>query len=145
MLIFKRLSRLRERFSISRLSRRKRSGARLGDFAAEENVRRYVEIVGQGEVLIDGLDAEVLGVARVRDLHRLAFEKDRAAVPRHRAREDLDQGRLARSVVANERMRLAAVDVEINASQRLHAPIMLADPPHFDDGLFGLAHVHASC
>ena len=40
---------------------------RLIELAAEEQVGRRVEVVGQGERLVDRLDAERLRVARVGD------------------------------------------------------------------------------
>ena len=37
------------------------------ELAAEEQVRRRVEVVGEGQRLVDALDPVVLGIARVRD------------------------------------------------------------------------------
>ena len=77
------------------------------DLAAEEHVLGDVEVVGQGEVLVDELDPERGGRAGVVDRDRLALEEDLAAVDGVDAGEALDQRRLAGAVVADERGDLA--------------------------------------
>ena len=47
---------------------------RVVELAAEEQVGRGIDVVGQGERLVDGLDVEGLGVARVADRDRLAVD-----------------------------------------------------------------------
>src|SRR3546814_13944231 len=49
---------------------------RRPQLAAEKEVGRRVEIVGQGERLVDGLDAVAAGVARRRHLPLLAVDVD---------------------------------------------------------------------
>ncbi len=88
---------------------RKRPEDRPHQLAAEEQVGRHVEIVAQGEVLVDRLDAEVLGVARAADRGLLPVEQDLAGVGGERAGQDLDQGRLAGAVVAEQRHHLVAM------------------------------------
>jgi hypothetical protein len=80
--------------------------------AAEEDVGGDIEIVGEREILIDRLDA---GAARIDGLGRSS-----ACCPRTRfagvllvdARHALDECRLARAVVAQQRDDLALVHVE---------------------------------
>ena len=48
--------------------------------AAEEHVLDDVEVVGQREVLVHDLDAQLGGVLRAVDLDRLALEEDLARV-----------------------------------------------------------------
>ena len=48
------------------------------ELAAEEHVRGGVDVVGQGQRLVDRLDAQRLGVARVADPDRLAVDEDLA-------------------------------------------------------------------
>src|SRR5580658_9383535 len=50
------------------------------------------------------------------------------------ALEDLDRGRLAGAVGAQEREDLAAVDVEVDPADRLVAPVALAQAPDRDHG-----------
>ena len=91
--------------------------ARVGDreppelqqqgFVAEKHVRRHVERVGEGQVLVEDLDAERAGVLRRADRHFPSTQSDRAAVRRLHTGDGLDQRGLAGSVVADERNRLA--------------------------------------
>ena len=81
---------------------------------AQEHVLHDVEVVAQGEVLVDGLDAERGGVAGRADVHRPPVPADLAAVGRVDAGDALDQHRLAGAVVADERGHLAGRDVEID-------------------------------
>ena len=48
--------------------------------AAEIEVGSGIDIVGDGERLVDRLDAVFLGVARVADMDRLAVDQDFAGV-----------------------------------------------------------------
>ena len=70
--------------------------------AAEEHVAGRVDVVGEGERLVDRLDPVGLGVARVLDRDRLAVDEDLAAVGRVGARQGPDQRRLAGAVAADE-------------------------------------------
>jgi len=95
--------------------------------AAEEEVRDGVEVVAEGEILVDGLDPEAGRVCRAVDAHLRALEANGALVGRLDSRDRLDQGRLARTAVAHERDHLTCVDVEVDVDQGLHGPELLAD------------------
>ena len=86
----------------------------------------------QVEFLVDGADAERLRGRRAVDLDRLAVQKNLAGVAVQRAGHDLDQRRLAGTVLAEQRMHFAGVQAEIDAFQRAHAGKPLDDPTQFD-------------
>ena len=67
-----------------------------------------------------------------------ALEPDLAVVRSYRARDDLDQGRLAGAVLADEGVDLAAAQLERGPAQRVHAGVGLRQAPHVEQGL-GLA------
>ena len=52
------------------------------------------------------------------------------------ARYALDEGRLARAVVAHQRHHLAGADLEIDAVESLNGPERLGHAPAFEDGCF---------
>ena len=78
-----------------------RSPARQ-QFAAEIEVRRRVDIVGERQRLIDRLDAVMLGVARIVDRRFLPVDEDVPGVALVGARQDFDQAGLAGAVVAEQ-------------------------------------------
>ena len=82
--------------------------------AAEVHVLDDVEVVAEREILVDDLDPEPRGVLRPVDVHLLALEQDLAAVGGMRAGDALDERRLARAVVADERHHLAAPHLEVD-------------------------------
>ena len=59
-----------------------------------------------------------IGSRIVRPDDRPAVEQDLAGVGLVDARQDLDQGRLAGAVLAEQRMDLAATDVEVDVIER---------------------------
>src|SRR5207249_117026 len=71
------------------------------ELAAEEHIRGGIERARESEVLVDGLDAGVVRVVRALEADALAGELDSACIRLVDAREDLDQGRLACTVVAD--------------------------------------------
>ena len=79
---------------------------RRQQLAAEEQVGHRVQVVGQRQRLVDGLDAQRLRIGRRADVHLLAADQDLAAVDRVRARQHLHQRGLAGAVVAEQRRRL---------------------------------------
>ena len=107
---------------------RVRQRPRLGELAAEIEVRDDVEVVAQRQVLVDGLDPEPVGVARVADRHLAALEAVAPAVGRLRAGDGLDQRGLAGAVVAHQRDDLARVDLEVDVDERLDGAEALRDP-----------------
>ena len=86
--------------------------------AAEEEVLRRRQVVGQREVLIDGLDAELTRVDRGLEVGRLAVDLERALVRAQRARQALHERRLAGAVVAHQRHDLARRDLERDVVER---------------------------
>ena len=104
------------------------SSQELAPLAAEEHVLDDVEVVAEREVLVDDLDAELAGVGRAVDRHRLAVEQHLAAVDRVDARHALDQRRLARAVVADERGDLTGPHREVDPVQHLHRAEVLVHP-----------------
>ena len=103
---------------IARLSsmRRTRRGPRSPRLPAEEDVGGDVEGRGDGEVLVDGLDAGAARIARGAEVHALAVEPDLALVRLQRARERLDQRRLAGAVVADDREDLVGIQLQIGSA-----------------------------
>ena len=71
------------------------------------------------------------------DPDALAVEPDLAAVGLLDAREDLDQRRLARAVVAQQREHLALVQGERDVAQRGRRAVLLAQVLDLEDGLRG--------
>ncbi len=84
---------------------------------AEEHVLDDVEVVAQGEVLVDDLDAEGGGVARAGDVAGPAVDGDGAAVDAVDPGDAFDQRRLAGAVVTDEGAHLAGVDGEIDLGE----------------------------
>ena len=70
---------------------------------------------------MDQRDAELLRRDRVDDFDRLAVQRERAARRAVDAREDLREGRFARAVLAEQRVDLAAHQVEVDIAQHLDA------------------------
>src|SRR5690606_11331117 len=102
--------------------------------AAEEHVLHDVEVVAQREVLVHDLDAEVRGVARRVQVDDLALEAHLAAVVGLHTGDSLDEGRLAGTVVADERGDLAGVRLEVDALQHADGAEALHDAGEFDEG-----------
>jgi hypothetical protein len=67
----------------------------------EEEVGDHVEVVGEGEVLVDGRDPQGAGCLRAVDPHRPVVELVGSRVGVDDPGDDLDQGRLAGAVVTD--------------------------------------------
>ena len=102
--------------------------------AAEEHVRDDVEVVGEREILVDDLDAEVGGVARTVDVDLRPLEERRALVERIDADDALDERRLAGPVVTDERHDLAVTHLEVDVVQGLDGPERPRYAPALDEG-----------
>src|SRR5688572_1414162 len=89
----------------------------LLELAAEKDVLRGGQVVGQGEVLIDHLDAPGARLARLVEVANLAIDRDLAVGRRKIAGNDLDHGGLAGAVVAHEADDLARPDGEAQFRQ----------------------------
>src|SRR5215218_9936926 len=86
------------------------------------------------------------GVLGVRESDRTALEGDVSGVVGLRPRQSLDQRRLSRAIVADERGDLARVNRHIHALQDLDGAEALADVLQLDDGgfhVFSLAAVRS--
>ena len=80
---------------------------------ADEDVFRDRQLRKQGELLVDDLNAVLLGLARRRPAHRRAVEDHLALIRRVGARDDLDQGGLAGAVFADQPVNLARPDLRL--------------------------------
>ena len=107
--------------------------------AAEVEVARDVERGGDGEVLVDRLDAGLAGVLRVLELDRLAVDEDLAGIGHVRPREALDERRLAGAVVADDGEHLAGVQLEVDAGEADDVPERLTRPLACEDGVRSFA------
>src|SRR6218665_2038804 len=95
------------------------------ELAAEKDVPRDAHARNPRVVLMDGFYAQAHRVFRRTDVPRLAQKLDRAGIRAVRARKDLDQGRLAGTVVAEQADDLPLPDVEADIAQRVHARVPL--------------------
>src|SRR5262245_13714540 len=86
--------------------------------AAEEEVAINAEHRHEGEVLVDDGDADLHCPPRIGELDRLALPDDSAGTRPVDAGKRLDQGRLARTVVAEQTDNLAGRNVEAYVDQR---------------------------
>ena len=102
--------------------------------AAEEHVRDDVEVVGEGEILVDHLDAEVGGVARAVDVDLRPLEERGAFVERIDADDAFDERRLAGAVVTDERHDLAVTHLEVDVVQSLDGAERPRHAPALDEG-----------
>src|SRR5690606_32132984 len=87
----------------------------------------HVDIGAEREVLVDGLDAGCLGFRRRGEAALGAVEDHAAGGRLLAAGDDLDEGRLAGAVVAEERHHLAARNVEGDAAERFDGAEALGD------------------
>jgi hypothetical protein len=102
---------------------------------AHEEVGDGVDVGAEREVLVDRLDAQRLGIGRAREADHPAVEPDPPGGRGERARDDLDQGRLAGPVVAEQAHDLAAADREADLVQRHDRPEALAQAFDLQQGL----------
>ncbi|ADI10120.1 hypothetical protein SBI_07000 [Streptomyces bingchenggensis BCW-1] len=98
--------------------------------APQEDVLGDAEVGDEVELLVDGGDPEPFGVLGAVDAHRGAVDEDAAAVGAVGAGEHLDQRALARTVLAQQDVHLAAAQIEVDAVERDHAGEGLADALH---------------
>src|SRR6185436_20053567 len=100
---------------------------RASGLEAERDVLRHREVGKQRRLLVDRGDPERARDARrvVRD--RASANQQLAFVLLDRAGRDLDERGLAGAVLADERVDLAAAQLEGGAAQRLNAGVRLSD------------------
>jgi hypothetical protein len=85
--------------------------------AVEEHVVVDAQLVDQGQVLVDGVDPERAGVVDRPEHHLLAAHEEAAGVGLVEAADDLDQGRLAGAVVADEAEHLALAQAQVDVAE----------------------------
>ena len=99
---------------------------------AEPDVLRDGERVEQREVLEHHRDAERARVVRAADRGRRAVPEEVAGVRRGRAVDDLHERRLARAVLAEDRVDLSGRDRERDVVVRNDVPVALRDVPELE-------------
>ena len=99
---------------------------------AEEDVLGDGEFGKEQQLLIDGRDPGALGFLGRGEARRAPVDQDLAGVRLIDAGDDLDQRRLARAVLAEQRVNLAGADVERDAAQRAHAGKALLEVAHLE-------------
>jgi hypothetical protein len=100
--------------------------------ASEVHVLDDVEVVAEGEILVDDLDPEAAGVLRSVDRDVLPVRVDIAPVHRVDAGDALDQRRLAGAVVAYEGHHLTGPHLEVDIVERCHGAEVLRDAPRLE-------------
>src|SRR5581483_6370579 len=109
--------------------------------APEEDVRGDVERRRNRKILVDGLDSHVSRIARRAKGRALAVQPDLAGIRLQRTRERLDQRRLPRPVVADDRGDLARKELEIRTAERGDVPEPLHEPARLQERGDGGRHV----
>ena len=105
--------------------------------APHEHVAPDRLLLAKRPFLIDRLDAEAARLGDRPVVHALAVEVNFAAgIGGVKAHHDLDQGRFARAVVAEQADDLPPVDLEVDAGQRTDFSKRLGDVSEFDDRRF---------
>src|SRR4029077_8742401 len=92
------------------------------------------------EILIDGRDAERARVSRRLEMHGHAIDEQFALVRLMRAREDLDEARLAGPVVAQHARDGARVNVHRDVLERDHVAVVLRQVARLEQVRRGVAH-----
>jgi hypothetical protein len=110
----------------------------LADLGAEEEVAPHLHQRHHGEVLVDGGDAVVEGLARGAEGDRVAVDLEGALGVRVQPGDDFDQGGLAGAVVAQHAGHLAGVDGQVDAGQGDDGAEGLADVLHLDQRFTGV-------
>ena len=111
----------------ARMQREARPGAAV---VAEQHVLGDGERLDEPEVLVHHRDAGGERVARRREPDGLAPQLDRSGVGLVEAREDVREGALPRTVLAEQRVHLADGGLEVDGVVREHAGEALGDPAH---------------
>src|SRR5215216_1593454 len=111
-----------------------------------------VEVVEEGEVLVDSLDAEGASLHWRGDVGLFAIDEDLSLIGLVDAAEAFDQGRFSRPVVAEEREYFVTSQGEAHAVQCQGRPEPLGKVPYLEDGppvllpwLLCVLGLHVSC
>src|SRR5690606_7215470 len=114
-----------------------------GGLGAEHQVLGDGQRLDEHEVLVHHADAEVDRVAGAADRDLLAVHEDLAGVGLLEPVEDLHQRRLAGAVLADQRVDLAPLDLEVDVVVREDEPEALGDAPHTDRWRHAGVYFHA--
>ena len=104
-----------------------------GEFRAEKQIGGRIEMIRQRQGLVDRTDADFDGVRVAVHRQRMAVEVNCSGSRLIDARQDLDQRRLARAIVADDRQNFTGSSFEIDAVESGYAAESLGDPRHRDD------------
>ena len=104
-------------------------------FSPQHDVLADAKVRHESEVLVYYADAQILGLPGLCDLDHTTVQLHLPGVFGFSAGKDLDQCGFACAVLANERMHLAAAQVEIHFIQRGNARVPLGDSAHLQDVL----------
>ena len=141
--------------SISMPSRLSSPFAALGDpppiddhsgdqrFASEEDVVRRRQFGNEVELLMNDRDPRPLGVLHASELHRRACDPDEFVVLDVNAGEDLHQRAFAGAVLANQRVNLAGLEVEVDIDQGSDPAERFGDARGFEDDAVASARLLA--
>src|SRR3984885_5037179 len=103
-------------------------------FPAEEHVLDDVQVVGQRQVLVDGLNPKRGGVPSAPDVYLPSLEEHLAVVRLVGARDAAGEHRLPGPVVTAQAGHLASGQVQVHPVERLHRPEVLVDAPQLQQG-----------
>jgi hypothetical protein len=103
--------------------------------AAEADVLGDRAVAEEVDLLVHRDHARGLRGGRRVEAHRPAVEPDRAGVAAVGAGHHLDERALAGAVLADERVRLAGGEREVDGVERRRAGEALRDPLHAEEGL----------
>src|ERR1700761_7668154 len=92
-------------------------------FPPQKDVGGRAEVVGQRQILVHDLDADVARIDRVMEMHFLIGEAHQAFARPEHTRDDLDEGRLARAVVAHQPDNLTRRHRDADMAEGLNRPI----------------------
>ncbi len=99
---------------------------------SEEHVAWSIDVLGEGQGLVDRLNPEGAGVTRRRDLRPLAVDIDLARVCRMGTGERLDERGLAGAVAPDQRHHLAGEQIDGDAVHGMDATKGDADVAQLD-------------
>src|SRR6516164_4940801 len=101
---------------------------------AQEHVLDDVQVVGQRQILVDGLDPQRGGVPGAPNVHRPALEVDLTMVRLVHAGDAAGEHRLPGAVVPTQAGHLTRGQVQVHPVERLHRPEVLVDAPQLQQG-----------
>src|SRR5579859_2357796 len=96
---------------------------------AEEHVLDDVQVVGQRQILVDGLDPQCGGVPGGPDVYQPPLEEDLTVVRLVHAGDGAGEHRLPGTVVPAQAGHQARGQVQVHPVERLHRPEVLVDAP----------------